>query len=265
MHPLIARFLDPSKLVATLEKSTQAVALDPDEAAIAAEFASEPKLKDELLKAKGRAQPSSQVQQRAIVLSVRAATARVLEHASLGPKARAAMTALSAEGASDEEARSLVAQVLLEEAFGYAEDPAEFDSAYVAESLESLVPLAKINADLVDGWLETWAKGGPAGDKALRVTVGEALLDAAWSDGPGPIGPEHLDDALDHLGETTASSERAKMLEAMTGFIAFLAEQNIVGTERARRLTGLVAAAARGPNDSEEEAAVDEAEETDDE
>jgi hypothetical protein len=264
MHPLITRYLDLSKLVATIEKAGQAVALDADEAALMAALAKEPKLKDELLKAKGKAQPSGTLQQRAIILSVQAATRRLFDDAALGPKAKAALAVLEAEGASAEEGTALVSQVLLDEAFGYAEDPTEFDAAYVAETLETLVPLAKLNADLVDDWLEAWAKSGPAAEKALRITVGEALLDAAWSEGPMPIAPEHVDDTIDHLGDTVASADRIKSLEALRGFIAFLAQQQVLGAERARRLTHLVDGAVHGPALSDEEEPVDEDEDAGD-
>jgi hypothetical protein len=265
MHPLIARNLDLAKLIDTIERIGQAVALDPDEAALAAELAREPKLKADLLKAKGRSQAPGALQQRAIVLGVKAATTRLLDDPALGPRAKAALAALEAEGASAVEARALVSEVLLDEAFGYAEDPGEFDAAYVGETLDSLVPLAKVNADLVDDWLERWAKRGAPGEQAMRLAVGQALLDVAWAEGPAPIAPEHLDDTLEHLSQTVASSELGKAALAVRGFVEFLAEQGIVGAERARRLGQLATSASLAPADSDEEEPEEDEDEDDDE
>ena len=243
MHPLIARYLDLSNAVATLEKADQGGALDADEAAFAAEAKREPKMREALLKAKGRTLPSNQVQQQGIVLAVRAATARVFEDPALGPKAKAALQALQAEGASADEAMGLVFQIVLEEAFGYAEDPAAFDTAFVLEGFETLLPLSKVNEDLVDDWLERWSKAGPAAEKPMRLSVAETLLDAAWNDGPQPITPENLDDAVESIADAVAESEFPKAMDALSRFIAFLATEKIVGPLRAERLTKLVASA----------------------
>lgn len=253
MHPVIARFLDLGQLIATIEKAQQAVSLDADEAAIMAELGQASGLKEQLLKAKGRTQTPRPLQQRAIVVAVRAATQRLLTDEGLGAPSRAAMAALEAEGASTDEAQALVAQVLLDEAFGYAEDPTHFDRDYVKETLATLLSLAKVNADQVDDWLEAFARAEGPTKQALRMTVGEALLDAAWNDGPSPIAPEHLDDALEHLEQTVASADRLQAFEAMKGFIAFLVGKSIIGQERAGRLSTLVDAAAAGPSESPEE------------
>lgn len=241
MHPLITRYLDLADAVTTLEKTGP---LDADETAFVAAAAGEPKMREAVLKAKGRSQPSNQVQQQLIVLAVRAATARVYDDAVLGPKAKAALAAFVAEGASNDEAGALVSQVVLEEAFGYAEDPGEFDAEYVAEGFDTLISLAKVNADLVDTWLERWAKAGPANEQAMRLSVAETLLDAAWSDGPQPITPENLDDAVEAIADAVAESEFERAMAVLSTFILFLATEKIVGPIRADRLTKLLAAAA---------------------
>jgi hypothetical protein len=243
MHPLIVHYLDLSNAVATLEKAERHEALDADEAAFAAEAGREPKMREALLKAKGRTLPSNQVQQQGIVLAVRAATARVLDDPELGPRAKAAVAALEAEGASNDEAMALVFQVVLEEAFGYAEDPGAFDEAYVAEGFETLIPLAKVSADLFDEWLERWAKAGAATERAMRLSVAETLLDAAWNEGPQPITPEHLDDALESIADAVAESEFKAAAAALGNFITFLAGEKIVGPQRAERLSRLIASA----------------------
>jgi hypothetical protein len=239
MHPLISRFLDLSVAVSTLEQASPS---DPDSTAWLAEANREPKVKEGILRAKGKT-ASPQVQQQAIVIAVRAATTRLLEDPALGAAAKAAVVALETEGASTDEAKSLLAQVLLEEAFGYAEDPTHFDTAFVAETLASLVPLAKVNADTVDDWLERFAKTGAADGKAMRLSVAETLLDAAWSEGPQPIGPEHLDDALQTIADAVAESEFPRAVDAVGAFLALLASEKIVGAERLTRLGAILQSA----------------------
>jgi hypothetical protein len=239
MHPLIARLIDPAAALAVLEKEAQGLALDPDEAAFAAEARREPQLAASVRQAAGKKSASPEAQQRAIVLAVRAATARVLEDPELGPPARAALEALAAEGASEPEARALVAQAVLEEAFGYAEDPAHFDRAFLRETLESLPALARVDQAAVDGWLETWAKAGAPEGRPLRLATAEALLESAWGEGPQPITPEHLDDALERLEDTVASAELEAAAVQVVGLLEFLRQQGVVGPQRLERLTRL--------------------------
>ncbi len=241
MHPLIARFLDLPVAVAALEKADQAVALSVDEAALAESAAAHPKSKAAVLKAKGKAQVSPESQQHLILLTIEAATALVARDPALGPKVTAANAALQSEGAEDEEAHQLVAQAVLEEAFGYAEDPGHFDAEFLAETLDGLVPLSKVNSDLVDEWLEKFSKMGA--DQPMRFKVAETLLDAAWSEGPQPISPEHIDDTLEALAGSVASSEFVKAGDSLIGFLTYLAKQKIVGPQRLERLNHLVRSA----------------------
>lgn len=252
MHPLIARFLNLPATVALLEKG-RVEGLDADEAALVAEAERAPKERAVILEAKGRAQPSNEVQQQAIILLTRAATARLESDPTLGPKALAARAALAAEGATSEEANALVSQVLLEEAFGYASNPSYFDADYVAETLDSLIPLARLNTELVDDWLDQFVKRGPKSTQALRLSVAETLLEAAWSEGPQPVTFEHLDDTLERLTETVASSELLAAKGALEELVDFLKAQAIIGPQRAGRLTQLIrSAASEGASDSED-------------
>ncbi len=240
MHPVIARFLDYPVAVAALEKAAQAVALTPEEAALAAAADAHPKSKAAILKGQGKPQVSPDAQQHLILLTVEAATAVVSKDAKLGPFVTAATDALRAEGADEDEAHHLIAQAVLEEAFGYAEDPTAFDAEFLTETLTGLTHLAKVDSDRVDEWLEAFPKQG---DRALRFRVAETLLDAAWSEGPQPISPEHVDDALESLAGTVASSEFPKAGEAMLAFLTFLSTQKIVGPLRLERLSHLVRSA----------------------
>ncbi len=254
MHPLIARFISFPAAVECLEKGSIDAASDADESALLSAAAAYPASRANILKARAKS-PSAEAQQELIVFLTRAATAQVFAHPTLGPLAHAAKSALEKEGATPKEADDLVAQAVLEEAFGYAEDPSTFDADYLAETLQSLSTLATVSQERVDEWLETFARDGAVGDRALRLKVAEVLLERAWNEGPAPITPEHLDDAIEHLGDQIAESEFAKATQTLTQFLNFLTRQQVLGPQRQSRLTHLlVSATAGGPENEEEEA-----------
>ncbi|MGV3621999.1 MAG: hypothetical protein ACO1OB_14350 [Archangium sp.] len=240
MHPIIARFLDLPQAIAALEKLESETTLDSEESALIAAAARHPKSRAAVLKARGSKNVSNDAQQHLILLATHAATSRIAVDPVLGPRVTSARAALLKEGASDEEAEALIAQTVLEEAFGYAEDPDDFDAKYVAETLESLAHLAAITQDTVDAWLEAFAKEGPVDGRALRLSVAEAVLESAWSEGPQPITPEHIDEALERLGDLVAATEFEKATAVVEAFLAFLFGKHVIGRERQTRLTAIV-------------------------
>lgn len=255
MHPLIARFIDLPAAVSALEKEAADTTLDSDEAALIAAAVAFPKARAAILKARGAKTPSSEAQQQLIVLATRAATLRIGVDPVLGPRVTSAKVALQAEGANETEAGDLIAQAVLEEAFGYAEDPEVFDADYLAETFDSLVHLAKVTQEKLDDWIEAFARGGSAGDRALRLKVAEVLLESAWSEGPQPITPEHLDDAIEQLADTVAESEFGKAAQTLTQFLGFLAGQQVIGAQRKARLEQvLTSATARGAESEDDDA-----------
>lgn len=258
MHPLIARFLDLPAALSTLDKLENEATLDSDESAFINAASANPKARAAILKARDAKSPSQDAQQQLIVLGVWAATSRISLDPHLGPRITTAKAALQKEGATSEEADALIAQAVLEEAFGYAEDPEEFDAEFLAETFDSLTYLAALTQETVDGWLEAFAKKAAAGDRPLALKVAETLLESAWGEGPQPITPEHLDDAIDHLSQSVASSEFPKALTLVTALIGFLAEQRVIGPERKQRLEQITTSASRsGVEVSDEEEDVD--------
>lgn len=249
MHPIIARFLDLPAAVAALEKLETETTLDSEESALIAAAANHPQSRAAVLKAKDSKKTSNEAQQHLIMLAVHAATSRIAVDPMLGPRVTSARAALLKEGASDQEAEALIAQAVLEEAFGYAEDPDEFDAKYVAETLESLSHLAAVTQDTVDAWLEAFAKEGAAENRALRLTVAEAVLESAWSEGPQPITPEHLDEALERLGDVVAANEFEKATAGVEQFLAFLFARHVIGRERQTRLTQIARTSSLGGAD----------------
>ncbi len=250
MHPTIARYMDLSQALDTLEKSSTDATLDAEEAAFLAAAVAAPQSRNAVLSAAGKKKANAETEQHLIILAVRAATHRLASDPRIGPRIDTARAALLKEGANEEEATGLIAQCVLEEAFGYAEDPDSFDANFVAETLESLPYLAAVNQDTIDAWLEEFAKAGP--DRELRLKVAEAVLESAWSEGPQPISPEHLDEALEVLGDTVADSEFAKATQTVEQLLSFLLDHHVIGRERHERLTHLVKSAAHGGADPAE-------------
>lgn len=247
MHPLIARFLDLSKAAAALEKGDRGTPLDPEEAAFYAAAKGDDWAAEQIRKARGRKSPPTEAQHAQILLATEAAGALVAADPTLGPKVKRAVETLLSEGATREAADRLVDMALLEEAFGYAEAPDHFDVAYLSETFDTLGALAKVTSDTVDELLDGFAKQAPA-QKVLRLRVADALFEAAWNEGPVPITPEHVDDAMDALGP----SEAQQAGEQLAAFLAFLAEKGLVGPERLARLTAIVKSAASG-SDAEDD------------
>lgn len=253
MHPLIARFLDLPAAITALEKGESESTLDSEESAFLAAAAAFPKARAAVLKARGAKNPSSEAQQQLIVLATRAATTRIAVDPVLGPRVTSARAALEKEGASSAEADDLIAQAVLEEAFGYAEDPEVFDALYLAETLDSLASLARVTQETLDEWLETFARAGDAGDRALRLKVAEVLLESAWSEGPQPVTPEHLDEAVEQLADTVAASEFARAAQTLGTFLGFLSSQQVVGPLRKSRLQQVLDSATSGGAESEDD------------
>lgn len=260
MHPLIARFLDLPTAVSTLEKADTEATLDSEEAALISAATNFPFARAAVLKAKASKSPSQEAQQQLIILATRAAAARIALDPVLGPRVTSARAALEREGASPAEADDLVAQAVLEEAFGYAEDPGTFDGPFLEETLDSLVHLASVTQETVDDWLETFARGSGPEERALRLKVAELLLESAWSDGPQPITPEHLDDAIEQLADTVAESEFSRAAQTMGLFLAFLQERKAVGAMRALRLTQVLSSATATGAESEDDEGTDDGE-----
>jgi hypothetical protein len=252
MHPLIARFLDFSAAVDALEKPARGQPLDADEAALVAAAAAAPKSRKAVLEAKGSKQPSPTAQQHLIVLATRAATARLADDAELSAKLGAARAALLEQGAGAEEAEGLLAQAVLEESFGYDEDPDTFDAAFLAETLDGIRAMAAMTQDTVDEWLEAFARAGAAGERALRLKVAELVLEAAWGEGPQPITPEHIDEALEQLAEAVAGSEFPRAVALVTELLSALAQRGVIGPTRLARLAHVAqSAAAAGPDEGQ--------------
>lgn len=254
MHALMRRFLDVTKVLEVLDSPA-----DDDARALVSTLSADRGLVEQLRAAKGKP-ASNELQQRVIVAATRAAAARLADDERLGPKAKAARDALMAGGGSEDEAQALIEQAVLDEGFGWVDDPDEFDANFLAETLDGLAPLATVDADVVEAWVDEFVKQAAAPQRAMRLAAAEALLEAAWGEGPQPIAAEHVDDAMDTLARSVASAELERAGEALVEVLRFLATKQIVGTTRLERLTDIAKAAARAPELGEDEEESDEEE-----
>lgn len=245
MHPVIARFLDVAAALNAVDKSQNEDTLDADEAALVQIVATDPTLAKALAEARGKKSVSPTVQQQLIVLATKAATHRLSQDPAIGPRIASATSALKAQGASDEEAQHLVAQAVLEEAFGFAEDPDVFDKEFLGETLDSLTHLAALSQEQVDDWNDAFVRAGKPEQRPFRLKVAETLLEAAWGEGPQPLNPEHLDDALERLSGELSEAELNTAAGTLAEFLGFLSGKHVVGPTRLARLTDILESAAR--------------------
>lgn len=237
MHPLIARFLSPDIARETLRKHQDAEALDPEEQLFAQVAEAHPEHRAALLGGKSRRAMGSDAQASLIFLAAHVAARALEKDEALAQATAEARQALAAEGASAEETDAFLAGILLEEAFGYEEEVESFDTAYVKEALGEVPAMASLTREAVDAMIWGFTeKGATEQERKARQRVARALVDTAWSDGPAPINPEHLEAFYEeHLAEGP-EEERELALRATVQFLELLAREGLVGPQRLSRL-----------------------------
>ncbi len=234
MHPVIAAFLDVNTAIDTLERGLAGTLSSPQEAAFVSAAKAHGDLSAYVLQAKGKAKPSEDAQNATILLAVRAALSVLPQDPQLAPAAKKAREALEAAGADKEQIEQLLGGVLVEEAFTGDNDPSRFDKAFVIESFGELPELAKLDADSVTDLVDRFAETSKVEARPLYVSVTDALLQAAWGEGPQSINVEHVDDALNQLAIDENETEGVKTtLEVL---LRFLAAHKFIGPLRLNRL-----------------------------
>ncbi|MBF5042799.1 hypothetical protein FGE12_10380 [Aggregicoccus sp. 17bor-14] len=237
MHPVLARFLDPDAARDTLRKLEAGEPLEGPEPLFAAAAQAHPEQRAVLTGSRTARHLSSDTQAALVLLSAHAAVRALAEDARLGPAVARARAALGTEGASDEETDAFIASILLEEAFGYDDEGADFDADFVLETLGEVPALASLSRERVDGLVDTYAREGSTPEaRTLRERMARALVNAAWEDGPAPINPEHVESVVE--GELEGQDEQAQglALAALVGWLQTLAREGLVGPSRLVRL-----------------------------
>lgn len=236
MHPLIAHFLNLDAARETLQKEKSGEPLSSEEQLFAATAAAHPQQRAELLGVSGR-KLASDVQATLVLLAAHTAVRSIAQEPKLASATAQAREALMGEGASEEETESFIASILLEEAFGYEDEVDDFDADWVAEALGEVPALAALTREGVDALLLKFSQTGASeAEREARTQIAKALFDIAWSEGPAPINPEHLETLLE--GEISGQPEELQeaRLRATVELLQVLSREKLIGPMRLSRL-----------------------------
>ncbi|MFP2931290.1 hypothetical protein ACLESO_40100 [Pyxidicoccus sp. 3LG] len=240
MHPVLARFLAADAARETLRKQQTGEALSPEEQSFVDAATAHPRHKGVLLGVGGRVL-SSDAQASLVLLAAHAAARAMKDDPVLAEPARKAREALTEEGASEEESDAFIASILLEEAFGYEQDVDSFDAEYVKEALGEVPALAALTKEAVDALFLTFVKGAANdAERKVREGMARAVFDIAWSEGPAPINPEHMEAVLDAEVVDQPEEEQEAKVHATAQLLQALAKEGLVGPIRLSRLRAML-------------------------
>lgn len=234
MHPVIAHFLDPKSVRSALDKSSRGEPLSDVEVLFVNAATAHPDRKDKALKATSNGDMEDQ--QAALALAVFAALAQVEKDPVLSPVVQQARRALLEAGATNDDVQQFLSLVLLEEAFAFDDEADTFDIDLVAETFRTLPRLAALDEDKVTKLEETFVHNVPADQRPLLLATVEALFSSAWSDGPVPVSPEHVEGALEQLRGQTSDTDFDASVKAMQSLLQLLAREGLIGLQRLKRL-----------------------------
>ena len=251
MHPILARYLSVDAAADVLRREDNGEVLRAEERPLAEAARAFPEHRAELLGARaGRREPATEpgaeAQQAVVVLAAHAALRALADDEVLKGPLQAAREVLRQEGAGPAESDRLLASLLLEEAFGYEDDPDRFDRDFVRSSLEEIPELARLTRARVTELVRTFCEQAEPGWAAAHELAARSLLDAAWTEGPQAINPEHVTEALESLTARLPTSERGRAAESLRRMVEHLRGQRLVSGERARRLIAVLDAREAG-------------------
>ncbi|MGQ0507218.1 MAG: hypothetical protein ACT4TC_18075 [Myxococcaceae bacterium] len=232
MHPTLARFLNLDVAADALYRDQLGQVLKADEKPYVELARQAPDQRAAILASRRAPHPSDEAQQALLFLAAHAAVGAVREDGTLGPLVQSAEKSLKDEGASKEEVDSFLASLLLEEAFGYDEGADHFDHSFLEETLQLVPELARLTRERVEALIESFTRSADEGWRRAHHVAANALIEIAWEDGPEPINPEHVENALEVAGRRLGKAESAKAAEATRRFVEWLEKQRLVGAQR---------------------------------
>lgn len=236
MHPLIARFLSLEAARETFRKEKAGEPLDPEEQLFTASAAAHPQQRAEVLGVTGR-KLASDVQATLVLLATHTAARSIAQDSKLAAATAKAREALTSEGASEEETEAFIAAILLEEAFGYEEEIDTFDASFVEEALNEVPALAALTREGVDAMMLKFSqKGATEAERTARAHIAKSLFDIAWTEGPAPINPEHMDTLVEQEIADQAEEVQETRLRATVELLQLLSQQGLIGPMRLTRL-----------------------------
>ncbi|WP_224373086.1 hypothetical protein [Hyalangium versicolor] len=236
MHPLIGRFLNLEAARETLRKEKAGEPLDAEEQLFIAAASAHPHERAELLGVSGR-KLASDAQASLVLLATHTAARAIAQDSKLGAATAKAREALTSEGSSEEETEAFIAAILLEEAFGYEEEVDTFDAAFVEEALTEVPALAALTREGVDALMVRFSeKGATETERTARAHIAKSLFDIAWSEGPTPINPEHMDQLVESEIADQSEEVQEARLRATVELLQLLSQQGLIGPMRLSRL-----------------------------
>jgi hypothetical protein len=235
MHPVLSRFLDLQVARAALNAPKDASL--SEEARVFQTVAERHVEQKTLLLASGpSSHPSGETQKALLFLATHAALLSVSEDATLGQKLAHARKVLAEEGATPEETELLLASLLLEEAFGFLGDDSGFDSAFLAETLDTVESWGRLTSEKLEAISKALVEAALPTARPPLEQACWALFEAAFEEGPQPITPEHVETALFQLTENKPEAEWTKVGAALRGVLEGLRDKGLIGFLRFRHL-----------------------------
>jgi hypothetical protein len=112
-----------------------------------------------------------------------------------------------------------------------------FDAPFVEEALGEVPALAALTREGVDALLMKFVdKGASELERTARAHIAKALFDVAWSEGPAPINPEHMDTLVNAEVVDQPEELQEARLRATVELLQLLSQQGLIGPLRLSRL-----------------------------
>jgi hypothetical protein len=230
MHPTLAQFLDLHVAWETLDSARKGEELEAPEASFARTAAAHPDLTSAVLAGKGAPQAGEEAERALVLLAALTAVSSLGADEATAEPLRQARRALSEAGASEDEADAFIAQLVMEEAFGFEHEADDFHAPLFLETLGTVGALLALEEPDVTALVQAFVDGAPARKGTLYRDAARALLQQAWSEGVEPLSPEHVQGARAELGKRSGADE------ALAAFLEHLETAKLVGPLRKAEL-----------------------------
>lgn len=244
MHPVLARYLTLQAAVDTLTRSDRGEVLRAEERAYAEVAREHPDWRAKLLATKAQRAASDELQRILLVLGGKAAARTLRDDVRLGEPMRIARSALLSHGGTDEDAEQLFTSLMLEEGLAYDESPDRFAAEFIEETLRTVPALAALDRARVETLAGAFIDAADPSWRRAHELAARSLLEAAWGEGPQPINPEHVADAIESLRGQLGKADAARGIEALRRFLEHVDRAGLLGPQRLRRLEANLSAAA---------------------
>lgn len=234
MHPVFAHFIDLEKSRQTLlRRDAGEPPASKDETLWLAVADAFPEARDVVRGADPEDGDDPDVVEPMILLAAHTALRALEQDTRLSAPLADAKKALIDEGATEEQAQSLVASLILEEAFDEDQDAERFDADFIATSLTEVPALAALTQDALEA-LRLRFVGVPK--DPVRKAAFEALIGSAWEEGPQFINGEHLEVAVEEGRRALNKDQRPALKEALEALLGTLVSEGLVSAARRERL-----------------------------